>query len=78
MEGIYKGRVEGTKPPSLPAGHPSSDAAQDTVNILSCKCTLLAHVQLFVHQDPHVLLHRAAPGEFSQSELISGVALTQV
>jgi len=63
---------------SLCAGHLSFHAAQETAGLLGCSHTLLAHVQLFVHQDPHVLLHRAAPGEFSQSELISGVGLTQV
>ena len=37
------------------------------------------HVQLFIHQNPKVLLHRAALNElFSQSVDISGIALTQV
>ena len=35
--------------------------------VLGCKCTLLAHVQLHIYQDPQVLLHRAAlKGFFSQ------------
>jgi len=38
---------------------PPFDAAQDTVGLLGRKHTLLAHVQLFVHWDPQVLLHRA-------------------
>ena len=29
-------------------------AAQNTVGFLACKCTLLAHVQLFIHQYPQV------------------------
>ena len=40
--------------------------------------TLLAHVQLFVHQDPQVLLHRAALNEFfTQFAFISGIFSTQ-
>ncbi|KAK4830182.1 hypothetical protein QYF61_008973 [Mycteria americana] len=59
---------------------PELDAAlQDTVGFLGCECTLLAHVQLFIHQYPQVLLHRAALNPFiSQPVLIPGVALTQV
>ena len=42
--------------------HPSVDAAPDTVGLLCCKHTLLARVQLSIHQDqdPPVLLCRAA------------------
>ena len=41
--------------------------------------TLLAHVQLFIHQDLQVLLCRAALSEFfSQSVLISEIASSQV
>ena len=46
--GSHKGRVEGENPLPLPAGHPSVDAAQDTVGLLGCKSTLLIHVQLFI------------------------------
>ena len=46
---------------------------------MGCKCTLPAHVQLFIHQYPQVLLHRAALSLFiPQPVLIVGVALTQV
>ena len=68
----------GTITSLLPAGYSSSDAAQYTVSLLGCKSTLLAHVQLFVHQDPQVLLYRAAlKGFVSQPVLTSGIALTQ-
>lgn len=33
----------------LPASHPSFDANQDTASLLSCKCSLLAHIR--IHQD---------------------------
>ena len=40
---------------------------------------LLAHVQLLVHQNPQVLLHRAALKEiFPQFVYIPGIAPTQV
>ena len=57
---------------------PSFDAAQDTVGPLGHKCTLLACINLFIHQNPEVLLHRAALSEFSQSAHISGIALIQM
>jgi len=47
-----------------PCCHPSSDAAQDAVGLLGCKSTLLAHVQLFIHQDPQLFLSRTALKEF--------------
>lgn len=57
--GPHKGRAEGDNHLPLPAGHPSFDTAQDTVVLLGCESSLLAHVQLFIHQDPQVLLCRA-------------------
>ncbi|KAK4810127.1 LOW QUALITY PROTEIN: hypothetical protein QYF61_009522, partial [Mycteria americana] len=56
----HQSRVEWQNPLPRPAGHASFDAAQDTVGILGCKCTLLAYVQLFVHQYPQVLFCGAA------------------
>lgn len=47
-----------------PPGHPSLDTAQDTGGLLGYKCTLLAHVQLFTHHNPQVLLWRAVLKEF--------------
>jgi len=38
--------------------------AQHTVGLLGCEHTLSAHVQLFVHQHPQVLLGRAALNPF--------------
>ena len=58
---------------------PPFDAAQDTVGLLSCKCTLVDHVQLFMQQDSQVLLHRAALKEFfCLSALMPGTAPTEV
>ena len=72
------GRVEGENHLPLPSGHSSFDAAQDRIGLQVCKITLPAPVQLFLHQDLQVLLHRAAIKEFSQCEHISGIAPTQV
>ncbi|KAK4810857.1 hypothetical protein QYF61_008829 [Mycteria americana] len=44
-----------------PAGHASFDAAQDTVGLLGCERTLLAHVQLFIHQYPSLYWNRGLP-----------------
>ncbi|KAK4816734.1 hypothetical protein QYF61_022286 [Mycteria americana] len=75
----HQRRVEGQNHLPRPAGCPSLDAAQDTVGFLGCERTLPAHVQLFIHQYPQILLHRAALNPFiPQSVLILGVALTQV
>ncbi|KAK4831174.1 LOW QUALITY PROTEIN: hypothetical protein QYF61_015644 [Mycteria americana] len=56
----HQSRGEGQNHLPGPAGHSSFDAAQDTVGLRGCKHTLLAHVQLFVHQYPQVLFRRAA------------------
>ncbi|KAK4831119.1 LOW QUALITY PROTEIN: hypothetical protein QYF61_015422 [Mycteria americana] len=57
---------------------PELDAVlQDTVGLLSCECTLLAHVQLFIHQYTHVLLCRAAVDPFI-TQPKPRIALTQV
>ncbi|KAK4814406.1 hypothetical protein QYF61_018165 [Mycteria americana] len=54
-------------------------SAQGTIGLLGCERTLSAHVQLFIHQYPQVLLHRAALNPFTpQPVLIPGVALTQM
>ena len=60
-------------------GRASSDAAQDTVGLLGCKCTLSSHVQLFIHHHSQVLLARAALSLFiPQSVQIPGVAPTHM
>ena len=75
--GPHEDRIEGDNPLPLPAGQPSFDAAQGVVGRPGCKCTLLAHVQLSVHQDPQVLPHRTAFKELlSQSVHISWIAST--
>ncbi|KAK4819472.1 LOW QUALITY PROTEIN: hypothetical protein QYF61_004698 [Mycteria americana] len=74
----HQSRVEGQNHLPRPAGHAAFDAAQDTVGLLGCKRTSLAHVQLFVHQYPQVLSCRAALDHIiPQPLLIPGVALTQ-
>ncbi|KAK4810951.1 hypothetical protein QYF61_013359 [Mycteria americana] len=77
--GSHQSRVGGQNHLPRPAGHASFDAAQDTIGFLGCEYTLLAHVQLFIHQYPQVLLCRAVLNPFiPQSVLIMGIALTQV
>lgn len=43
-----------------PAGHALPNAAQESIGCLCCRGTLLTHVQLGVHQDPHSLSCKAA------------------
>ena len=55
------------------------NAAQDTISLLYNKGTLLAHVQLGVHQDPHVLFCKAAFQPVGpQHVLVDGVVPPQV
>lgn len=75
--GSHGGGVKGHNPLPCLAGH-TMDSAQEMIGLLGCECPLLAEI-LFIHKNPQVLLHRAAVhGFFSQSVLISGIALTQV
>ncbi|KAK4810926.1 hypothetical protein QYF61_013334 [Mycteria americana] len=77
--GSHESGAEGQNHLPQPAGHASFDAAQDTIGFLSCKRTSLAHVLLFIHHYPQVLLCRTALNAFiPQPVLIPGVALTQV
>ncbi|KAK4816838.1 hypothetical protein QYF61_023902 [Mycteria americana] len=77
--GSHQSGAEGQNHLLHPTGHTFVDAAQDTVGFLGCKCTLLAQVQLFIHQYPKVLLHRAALNPFIlQHVLILGATPTQV
>jgi len=50
--GSHESGVKGQNHLPRPAGHASSDAAQNAVGLLGCERTLLGHVQLFVSQDP--------------------------
>jgi len=77
--GFHQSRVEWQTHLSRPAGHTAFDAAQDTVGLLGCKCTLLGYVELLIYQHPRVLLSRAAFIPFiPQPVLIPGIALTHV
>ncbi|KAK4829762.1 hypothetical protein QYF61_006486 [Mycteria americana] len=77
--GWHKSRVEGENHHPRPAGHASFDAAQDTVDFLGCKRTLLSHVELLIDQHPQVLLLRAALNPFStQPVFVLGIAPTHV
>jgi len=77
--GPHEGRVKGNNHFPLPTSHPFSDEAQDAVGFEGCKSTLLAHVWLFISQNPQLLLIRASLNElFTQSVHIYGIALTQV
>jgi len=77
--GSHESRVEGQNQLPQPAGHTSLDAAQDMVGFLGCKRTLLAHVELLIHQNPQVLLLRAALEPLSvQPVLMFGITLTHV
>lgn len=75
--GPHQSRVEGDNHLPLPAGRSSLNAAQDLVGLLGCKCTLLAYVQLFVHQDPRVLRRAAPKGFYAQFVQASGFPLHQ-
>jgi len=73
--GSDQSTVIGQNPLPQPAHHTTFDAAQDTVSLLGCKCTLLGHVQFFIHHYPQVLLSRAALNPFILQPLsILGVA----
>ena len=52
--GGSRGQSRGGQSPPCPLP-PSADAAQDAVGLPGCERTLLPHVQLFVHQNPHGL-----------------------
>ena len=73
--GPHKGRAERDNHLPVLTGHPSADVTQDTICFLSCKSTLLAHVKLFIHQDPQVLLCRATRKDCSsQSAYMPGIS----
>jgi len=46
----HQSRAEWQNHLPLSAGHAAFDAAQDTAGLLGCERTLVAHVQLFIHQ----------------------------
>jgi len=61
-----------------PAGDASLSAVQNTVDFLSCEGTLLAHVQLAIHQYHQVLLGLCSNPFDIQPILRVGAALTQM
>ena len=77
----HEGRGERANPLPVPSGHPSADGAQDPICFPSCRNTLLARVQFFIHQDSQVLLCRAAlkgcslQSVYITTSLPAGVAL---
>lgn len=58
--GPQQHREEGQDHLPCPAGHTSFGASQDTVGLLGYEGTLLAHVQLPIHQYPQVLFGNPA------------------
>ncbi|KAK4829379.1 hypothetical protein QYF61_003719, partial [Mycteria americana] len=77
--GSHQSRVEGQNHLPQPAGLASFDAAQDTVDFLGCKRTLLGHVELLINQRPQVFLLRAALNPFTaQPVFVLGIAPTHV
>jgi len=56
--GSHQSGAEGQNPLPRHAAHAAFDAARATVDLLGCECTLVAHVQLFIHQYPQVLSTR--------------------
>jgi len=75
--GSHQSRVEGQNHLPRPAGRALLDAAQDTVGLLDCECTLLGHAEFLINQHPQVL--RAALNPFSaQPVLVLGIVLTQM
>lgn len=53
--------------PPQPAGDAPTNTTQNTISLLCQQSTLLAHGQLFVHQDPQVLLYKASSQPFGPS-----------
>ena len=60
----HQHRVEWQDHLPQPDVHAAFDAAQDTVGFLGCEGTLLAHVQLPIHQYPQALFRRAVLNAF--------------
>lgn len=72
----HKSRADGQDHLPCLAGHSAFDATQDTVVVLGCQCTLLAHAELLVYQQPQALLLRAILSPLSaQYAFALGIAL---
>ena len=76
---IHSGfRVERENHFPCPAGHASFDVAQNTVGILGCKHTKLAHKHIIKQQSQVLLLWAALNPLITQPVFVLGVALTQM
>ena len=62
--GSHKSRVEGNNHLPQLAGHASYNTAQDMVDFLGCKHTLMTQVEFFIIQQPQVLIPEAAFSPF--------------
>ena len=70
----HRRRVEGQDHLLQPAGRASFGGAQDAVGFLGCEGTLLAHIQITIHQYPQVCFARAVFNPFiPQLVLIVGL-----
>ena len=79
LDAVLQQRVEGLDHLPQLAGHISFDTAQDTVGFLGWEGTLLAHVQLPIHQYLQAFFKRAVLSPFiPQLVLLVDVALSQV
>ena len=77
--GSHENRVEGQNHLPWPTCHASLDATQDTVGLLGCKYTLLAHVEPFISWHHQILHLRASLRPFYvQFVSVLGNALTQI
>ena len=76
---LHQRRAKGQNHLPHTASHASLDADQGTVGFLGCEGTLLAQIQLHIHQYPQVLFGRAVLSPvIPQLVLIVGVASIQV
>ena len=75
----HQRRAEGQDHLLCPADHTAFDAAQDMVGFLGCESTLLAHVQLAIHQHPQIPFGRAVLQScIPQLILVVGAAATWI
>ena len=74
--GPHEGKVDEDSALPLPAATSLLMEPRLLLGLSGCKCILLAHVQLFICQDPKVLLRGAVLYEFfSQSVLLFGITM---
>ena len=77
--GSHQHKTEGQDHLLCPADHTAFDAVQDMVGFLGCESTLLAHVQLAIHQHPQIPFGRAVLQScIPQLILVVGAAATWI